>query len=60
MTAKEVVRKLKAAGFEEVSQSGSHLKLRKGERTTIVPIHRGDIKIGTLRQIEKQTGVVLR
>jgi predicted RNA binding protein YcfA (HicA-like mRNA interferase family) len=43
-----------------VSQNGSHLKLKKNGTMTIVPVHKGkDIPLGTLRQIQKQTGVKL-
>ncbi len=41
---REVKRRLEAAGFEEVSQKGSHVKFAKstdeGTRTAIVPRHR--------------------
>jgi len=60
ITAKQVIRQLKAAGFVEASQSGSHLKLFNAEsrRTAIVPIHsRKVIPVGTLKSIEKQAGI---
>jgi len=61
MDAKEVLKILKQNGFERVSQKGSHLKLTNGERVTIVPLHgTKDIPIGTLKGIEKQSGVKLR
>lgn len=61
MDAKEVLKILKASGFEKVSQKGSHQKLTDGERTVIVPMHGAkDIPIGTLKNIEKQSGVTLR
>jgi predicted RNA binding protein YcfA (HicA-like mRNA interferase family) len=60
MKAREIVKKLKEAGFREVSQKGSHLKLMKGEKITIVPIHAGrDMPIGMVESIEKQSGVKL-
>lgn len=60
MKAREIVKKLKEAGFLEVSQKGSHLKLMKDDKTTIVPIHPGrDVPIGTVKSIEKQSGVKL-
>ena len=34
-----VVKFLKKEGFTEVSQRGSHKKLRKGDRVVIVPMH---------------------
>jgi predicted RNA binding protein YcfA (HicA-like mRNA interferase family) len=41
LTAKQVIKQLKKAGFTEISQTGSHLKLFNQEtrRTAIVPIH---------------------
>lgn len=60
LTAKEVIRQLKEAGFKKVSQSGSHLKLfnQQTRRTAIVPIHSSKIiPIGTLKAIEKQAAI---
>ena len=41
LTAKKVIKQLKDAGFIEIGQTGSHLKLFNQEtrRTAIVPIH---------------------
>ena len=59
-TPREVVAKLKRAGFEEVRQTGSHLVLRHTDgRMTFVALHRGDIPIGTLRKILKQAQLTL-
>ena len=60
LTAKQAIKQLKAAGFVEASQSGSHLKLFNVEtrRTAIVPIHSSKIiPIGTLKSIEKQADI---
>lgn len=46
----EVVKALITAGFFEVSQRGSHVKLRKGDATVIVPMHK-ELAAGTLRSI---------
>jgi predicted RNA binding protein YcfA (HicA-like mRNA interferase family) len=52
---REVIVKLKRAGFEEVRQTGSHLFLRHPDgRLTFVAIHRADISMGTMRKILKQ------
>lgn len=57
---REVARKLRAAGFVEVSQKGSHVKFTRdtdaGVRTAIVPRHR-EVAIGTLRSILRQSGL---
>ncbi len=60
MNAKEIIKKLQEAGYYKKSQSGSHIKMTNGEKTTIVPQHgKKDIKIGTVKSIEKLTGVNL-
>jgi len=62
MTSREVIRALLAAGWREVAQAGSHIQfkhpLRLGRVT--VPHPRKDIPLGTLRSIEKQSGLELR
>ena len=56
--AKEVLRKLKRAGFEERRQSGSHLVLRHEDgRQTYLPMHTGDVPTGTFKAILKQAGI---
>ena len=58
-----VVRKrLRKAGCVEKRQRGSHLSVScPPDKTGIVPVHGSrDIPIGTLRSIERQTGVHLR
>lgn len=54
---KEVLRKLKRAGFEERRQSGSHLVLRHDDgRQNYLPMHPGDVPTGTFKSILKQAG----
>ena len=57
---REVARRLRAAGFAEVSQRGSHIKFARttdaGTRTAIVPRHR-EIAVGTLSSILHQAGL---
>lgn len=61
MNAKVVLKILYGHGFRQVSQKGSHLKLEKESKKVIVPLHgTRDIPIGTLKSIEKQSGVKLR
>jgi predicted RNA binding protein YcfA (HicA-like mRNA interferase family) len=51
---REVKRKLEAAGFAQVAQTGSHIKFAKttpaGTRTATVPKHR-EVAAGTLRTV---------
>lgn len=51
-----VVQALGRAGFAEVSQRGSHIKLRRGNRIVIVPLHR-EVAAGTLRSVLRQAGL---
>ncbi len=63
MTYRELVRKLRAAGFQfDRSAAGSHeiwYHPVKRLRTT-VPNHPGDLPTGTLRAIIRQTGLTKR
>jgi predicted RNA binding protein YcfA (HicA-like mRNA interferase family) len=48
---------LQGAGFEQISQRGSHVKLRNpAGRTAIVPLHR-ELAPGTLRSVLRQAGL---
>jgi predicted RNA binding protein YcfA (HicA-like mRNA interferase family) len=61
MDAKQVLKILKDNGFKKASQRGSHVKLIKDEMIVIVPDHGSrDIPLGTLKNIERQSGVKLR
>lgn len=56
----EVVRALQKAGFGEVGQKGSHMKLRRERdgrtQTVIVPLHT-ELAPGTLASIGRQAGL---
>lgn len=55
----EAVRALQQAGFQRVSQRGSHVKLRSPtSRTAIVPLHR-ELAPGTLQSVLKQAGLTV-
>ena len=50
----QVVAALTKGGFDQVSQRGSHIKLRAEDgRVVIVPMHR-ELAIGTLRSVIRQ------
>ncbi len=59
MTAKDLVKILKADGWVEITQRGSHLQLvhpsKRGKVT--VPIHGGDLDPKTYNSILKQAGL---
>ncbi len=52
----DVVAALGKVGYVQVSQRGSHVKLRRDGRTVIVPLHR-ELAPGTLRSILKQAAL---
>jgi predicted RNA binding protein YcfA (HicA-like mRNA interferase family) len=63
MTAREVKKILKAAGWTFASGGAHQTKAVSPDGKIRIPIpeHGGkDIKLGTLKAIERQTGVVLR
>lgn len=56
MDSRTLLKQLLADGFTIVSISGSHHKLRKGDRTVIVPHPKKDLPIGTVNSIRRQAG----
>lgn len=53
----ETIRALERGGFVQVSQRGSHVKLRSSDgRVAIVPLH-DELAPGTLRSILRQAGL---
>jgi predicted RNA binding protein YcfA (HicA-like mRNA interferase family) len=62
MNSKEVIRRLQQNGWFEVAQSGSHKQFKhpvKPGRVTVVYPQR-DVPEGTLKSIEKQSGIKLK
>lgn len=62
MDSREILKKLRADGWEVVSVEGSHHQLKhpsKKGRVTL-PHPKKDLALGTLKSIEKQSGVRLR
>lgn len=62
MNSREILRLLKMDGWYEVDHGGSHVQLKHADRPgrTTVPHPRADLPLGTLKSIEKQSGVQLR
>lgn len=56
--SRKLLQRLKAAGFEEISKKGSHLKLRKGDRVVILPHPKKHLPLGTVRSIYEQAGLL--
>jgi predicted RNA binding protein YcfA (HicA-like mRNA interferase family) len=58
MTGRELLMRLRLAGWQEVGVRGSHHKLERNGRTLIVPVHgKRDVPTGTLCAILKQAGL---
>ena len=62
MKSAAVIKALTADGWVEVNRVGSHVQFRHASKTgrVTVPHPNRDIPIGTLRSIEKQSGLKLR
>ena len=58
--SKEVVKILQRLGFIIDRQTGTHVILKKDDKTVVVPVHREIMPIGTLKSIEKQSGLRFR
>ncbi len=54
--SRDIVKRLKAEGFEMVSVKGSHHKFRKGAITVVVPHPKKDLPVGTARSIARRVG----
>lgn len=61
VSSREIIRKLVADGWVEVAQKGSHEQFRHPTRPgrTTVPHPKKELPIGTVRAIERQSGVKL-
>jgi len=61
-SAKEIIKAMRRAGFEKVSQKGSHIKMRgiwrERLQTVIVPCHK-QIAFGTFQSILNQSSMTL-
>lgn len=59
VSAKDVLAALKRAGWVEVRQVGSHIRLRHPDRRehVTIAIHGGTMPLGTLKNVINQTGL---
>ena len=61
MNANEVIRRLKADGWQLVRVRGSHHLMEKNGKVVPVPVHGSrEIGKGLIAEIERQTGVKLK
>lgn len=56
VSGRQTIRALVRLGFEEISQRGSHVKLRRESLTVIVPLH-DELARGTLRSVLRQANL---
>ena len=57
ISGKKIVKMLKKSNWAIVSQTGSHVKLKKGKLITHVPVHGNkDLGRGLVKASERQTG----
>ena len=57
---REIKRRLESAGFEEVSQKGSHVKFARfslGRTDTAIVPRKSEVPVGTLRSILNQAHI---
>ena len=61
LSGKKIIKLLLERGWKIESQRGSHVKMIKEAKMTVVPMHGNhDLGKGLIRSIEKQTGEKLR
>lgn len=62
MKSKDIIKALEADGWFEVRQKGSHKHFRHADKPGLVtvPHPEADMAIGTIKSIEKQSGLTLR
>ena len=62
MNSADIIRALEADGWREVRQRGSHKQFKHPAKTGLVtvPHPKRDMPIGTLRSIERASGLILR
>ncbi len=61
MDSRAVIKRLEESGWEEVRQKGSHKQFKHPDNPNLVtvPHPKKDFPIGTLKRIEKDSGVKL-
>lgn len=59
MDSRKIIKILKRNGWHEVAKVGSHSQFRHPDKTgrVTVPHPKKDIPIGTLKSIERQSGI---
>ncbi len=57
MTSKEFKQWLAGQGATFKAGKGSHLKVQLGDKRSVLPVHNGDMRVGTLNAIKRQLGL---
>jgi len=57
MRDKELLKLFLNNGYMEVSVNGSHHKVRKGNKTEIIPVHGKEVPKGLLNAILKRNNI---
>jgi len=57
MKPKDLIKRLKKAGWKHDRTHGSHYILKKDNETVTIPLHNTDMKPGLLNNILKKTGL---
>lgn len=62
ISSREIIRRLEADSWKLVRRTGSHHHFRHPNKPGLVTVAhpQKDVKIGTLRSIERQSGIRLR
>ena len=62
MDSREIIRALERAGLRTLRTRGSHVILNRadGQGIVVVPHPKRDVPLGTVKAIERQSGVKLR
>lgn len=62
MNSRDIISALQRDGWVQVARKGSHLQFKHPAKTgrVTVPHPKRDIPLGTLKSIEKQSGLKLR
>ncbi len=56
-SSRHIISVLLKKGFIEIDQTGSHKKLRRADKTVIVPSPKKEIPYGTFASILRQSGL---
>lgn len=62
MKSRDIIKQIEAEGWAEVRQRGSHKQFKHPERPGLVTVPHpdSDMGLGTIKSIERQSGVKLR